>query len=332
MGDIVKEFNMIDLLGLMLPGAFLTIIFGQELGAWATLRDFWGTDNCTGVISVIILVGGYFVGMLLHEMGDLLEKILWLNPLTNPRMYAALATGLNDRYNELCNGKNAPKDNPWKHPILEYALLCLGPSFVVFFVFSVFLIISDCAVRIWNLVFFAAIYILILVLTLLLKNRWNAKWNTLQAICKNDSYLMYIAAKKRASDGEMKSIITSKLDLFEGFRTMVRNIFVALCILVLYAKYFLGTQNHDSVIISAVRTITNSSFWLHVLFLTSAILLLRYWHFSYLKYKYCYEEIVFHSDKDDEKNEKSIQCPICSACAERKPSDDKKQEARPVHD
>lgn len=133
MGDIVKEFNMIDLLGLMLPGAFLTIIFGQELGAWATLRDFWGTGNCTGVISVIILVGGYFVGMLLHEMGDLLEKILWLNPLTNPRMYAALATGLSDRYNELCNDENAPKDNPRKHPILDYALLCLGPSFVVFF-------------------------------------------------------------------------------------------------------------------------------------------------------------------------------------------------------
>lgn len=324
MGDIVKEFNMIDLLGLMLPGAFLTIIFGQELGAWATLWDFWGIDNCIGVISVIILVGGYFVGMLLHEIGDLLEKIMWLNPLTNPRMYAALDTGLNDRYNELCNGENAPKDDHRKHPILDYALLCLGPSFVTFFVFSVFPIISDCAVRFWNLVYFVVTYILILIVTLFLKKHWNAQWKTLRGICENDGYLMYIAAKKRASEGESKNSITRKLDLFEGFRTMVRNIFVALCILLIYAKYFSGMESRDSIITSAVSTIYNSSFLLHVLFFVSAILLLRYWHFSYLKYKYCYEEIVFHSGKDDEKDEKPIQCPICSACAERKLSDKKK--------
>lgn len=322
MGDIVKEFNMIDLLGLMLPGAFITIIFGQEFGVWAMLRDFFGSDNCIGSISVIILVGGYVVGMLLHEIGDLLEKILWLNPLTNPRLYAARATGLDAKYNELQNGESVSERNRGNHQIRNCIAYWLGPGVVLFFVFFAFGVALNHAKWLWFSVAFVIQCILICVLNKWIRNSWfpcksneqDSAWNTLRDICGDDARLMYIAARKRAVEGSLKNSFTRKLDLFDGFRAMARNIFVALCILLIYAKYPAGSKTCTNTISQVVKTVYNQNVLLCALFFVSAVLLLRYWHFSYLKYKYCYEEIVFHSDEDEDKKEKTVQCPICAVC------------------
>lgn len=35
MNDIIKEFNMISLLGILLPGALLVALFGTEFEVWS---------------------------------------------------------------------------------------------------------------------------------------------------------------------------------------------------------------------------------------------------------------------------------------------------------
>ena len=37
MGDIAKEFNMVDFIGMLIPGFLVTMLFSYEFGGWAAL-------------------------------------------------------------------------------------------------------------------------------------------------------------------------------------------------------------------------------------------------------------------------------------------------------
>ena len=85
MGDFIKELNIIDFLGIMLPGSsFLLLINYTELQTLTGLQ-FTAADT------VFLLVGGYIVGSLFHEIWDILEKWLWKCSDLDPKTYAAAA-------------------------------------------------------------------------------------------------------------------------------------------------------------------------------------------------------------------------------------------------
>lgn len=319
MGDIVKEFNMIDFLGMLLPGSLLMLLFGEEFGLWYMLKDFFGDENCIGTITVVVIIGGYAIGMLLHEIGDLLEKILWINPLVNPRSYAAISTRLYVQYENYENrGKEIERFYDKKNRVIARLSAILGTSFIIWLMCLTFpkyklVLISLGIVAI--VLSITAPYIIRFLITLLgIEMAESAYKNTpeyiLQAICKDDTFLMYTAANNKATKSDIKSNISRKLNLFDGFRTMARNIFVAFCILQIYS-------NHSNGIISSlIDNIHNSQTYLHLLYLILLVLLLRYWHFSYLKYKYCYEELVYAAKKDTNSDPpKPTQCPCCAAVA-----------------
>lgn len=317
MGDIVKEFNMIDFLGMLLPGSLLMLLFGEEFGVWCILKDFFGDENCIGTITVVVIIGGYAIGMLLHEMGDLLEKILWINPLANPRSYAAISTRLYVQYENYENrGKEIERFHDKKNRIIAKISAILGTSFIIWLMCLAFpnyklLLISLGIVAIVSSIITPYI-VQLLIKTLGIEMTESAYKDSpeciLQAICNDDSFLMYTAASNKTTKSDIKSNISRKLNLFDGFRTMARNIFVAFCILQLYS-------NHSNGIISSlIGNIHNSQTYLHLLYLILLVLLLRYWHFSYLKYKYCYEELVYAAKKDANPDPpKSTHCPCCAA-------------------
>lgn len=93
MTDIIKEFNMISLLGILLPGALLTAQFGTEFDLWSNASVYFGVTLGTGLVSTILIIAGYAFGTLLHELGDLMEKLLWSSKLLSPRTYAAIRSG-----------------------------------------------------------------------------------------------------------------------------------------------------------------------------------------------------------------------------------------------
>lgn len=93
MTDIIKEFNMIDVLGILLPGALLTALFGTEFGLWARISLYFGVTLTTGMVSAILIIAGFAFGCLLHELGDLVEKFLWSSKLLSPKTYEAIRSG-----------------------------------------------------------------------------------------------------------------------------------------------------------------------------------------------------------------------------------------------
>lgn len=94
MSDFIKEFNMIDFMGMIFPGSVTVLLFGAETGLWYKMEKLWGAAPEMVAKLVFIIVIGYFAGMLLHEVGDILEHLTGWNTPLNSRGWAAVVTGL----------------------------------------------------------------------------------------------------------------------------------------------------------------------------------------------------------------------------------------------
>ena len=78
MGDFIKDLNIIDFLGMLLHGAFVALCLSiQHPGAWQILETAIGCELSLSLRITVVLVVGYVIGMLLHELGDRMEKCLW---------------------------------------------------------------------------------------------------------------------------------------------------------------------------------------------------------------------------------------------------------------
>ena len=71
MGDFIKDLNIIDFLGMLLPGAFVALCLSiQHPGAWQILETAIGCELSLSLRITVVLVVGYVIGMLLHELGS----------------------------------------------------------------------------------------------------------------------------------------------------------------------------------------------------------------------------------------------------------------------
>ena len=70
MGDFIKDLNIIDFLGMLLPGAFVALCLSiQHPGAWQILETAIGCELSLSLRITVVLVVGYVIGMLLHRVG-----------------------------------------------------------------------------------------------------------------------------------------------------------------------------------------------------------------------------------------------------------------------
>lgn len=330
MGDIAKEFNMVDFIGMLIPGFLVTMLFSYEFGGWAALDLCFGTDVGALTKIIIFTISGYVVGMLFHEVGDVLEKMLWKNYIVNPRTYAAYNTKLIDRYGGIINDKvPSPKDNSTFMRIL-FCIISLG-STVPFALVCCFAFQSLPCVWILFCVFYSVVAIINSLIQLGIepnvfasnvqceKNVEPTCTNTNTAssdptgektpeieeaidatdptknknliptiisICNNDAMLMNMAVLMAGSNENVRKETIRKRNLFDGFRTMARNGFLVGAFLRIYAGQ---TTGNLSVILSKIEGNCVYSAIVHIGLI---ILLVRYWHYSYLKYKYCYEDVL----------------------------------------
>lgn len=197
MGDFIKDLNIIDFLGMLLPGS-LYIMAARNFLPVNKLLEYFGDDPGTAVYVTFLLVGGYVIGMIFHEIGDLLEKLIFKVEFFDPRTYAAKRTGLRDH---LVTDKNMKEEA------------------------------------------------------------------ALRAIRKGDS--TYFAVINGVTD-------VRKRNLFEGFRTMARNLLLVLILIFFHLKVLDGAETLQRI------------FYLII----CVVLFLRYYHYSYLKFKYSYEEYL----------------------------------------
>ena len=58
MKDLIKEFSMLDLLGMIFPGSVLMVLICADCGVWPVVEGFVGEAMMTAVKTVVILFGG----------------------------------------------------------------------------------------------------------------------------------------------------------------------------------------------------------------------------------------------------------------------------------
>lgn len=302
MGEIVKELNMIDFLGMILPGSLFLLLFGGETELWTGLENYLGGDVAMGAKLLILVLGGYIIGMLLHELGDLAEKLLWFNPLYNPRTYAAISTGFYRTYCLDSHGIGKISGMEKKKCSLAMMFFLPIPFFAIIW-FSLFggkvLLIS----HIFLLIIFLIAHCGLTVLCPKIIKRFvktNASkviiseaeagdatppdaWKATLAICRDDAYLLQHSVTAYNEEAGQRNMVR-KRNLFDGFRAMARNLFIAVGICRVYS------ENTGGAMSELLENIKRNRAFEFLLYIALLVLIIRYWHYSFLKFKYCYED------------------------------------------
>lgn len=314
MGDFIKELTVIDFLGILFPGAAFLLLINYSVVGQMTGLEFTAADT------VLLLAGGYLLGSLVHEVGDLLEKFLWQFPGLDPRVYAARRVSL-----DTAQGKNN-----LKKVIQEDIGYCIdstdkesdmktGQAFfqgfifggLLYLIFPVFDICWDFGLC-WSSLWGAAS---------LLFNEWGQESKRKNIESQGDKNLNDGQPAPDSSENSGKSqneesksscflfdynwiqsvnpMIQTKMVnkenynkrvLFDGFHAMMRNLCLMAALLNLYSE----GAGIDPVLITFIGRYTKLHEQSCMVMATVLILLMmvRYAHYSYLKYKYSYENFI----------------------------------------
>lgn len=298
MGDFIKDLNIIDFLGMLLPGAFVALCLSiQHPGAWQILETAIGCELSLSLRITVVLVVGYVIGMLLHELGDRMEKCLWLVPVLNPRLYAARTTKLWKR-----EAENVDRTIQWDETsshtfrksvksVWKEWKMCVFSPLVVAAVITVLLVAAHMLPLEWGAILGIALAVVLYVTDVyMLRDRFPTDSG-------DEGYT--IKAMRRVLEGDAEYYSHAKQDkesqrkrnLFDGFRSSARNLFLAFIFLHAYTSA--GEGELGSLIQTQMAKLPVRC----VVYGTMLLMLIRYWHYSYLKFKYCYEDNVFERNR-----------------------------------
>lgn len=112
MKDYIKELNIIDFLGITVPGTLLVLLITGDNTALLLWHDYFGSDATVWVRGTFLLIAGYLAGMLLHEIGDCLEKGTWCFHPLDPKAYAANAVGAQKIEDAMVRANLLAEDRP----------------------------------------------------------------------------------------------------------------------------------------------------------------------------------------------------------------------------
>lgn len=298
MGDFIKDLNIIDFLGMLLPGAFVALCLSiQHPGAWQILETAIGCELSLSLRITVVLVVGYVIGMLLHELGDRLEKCLWLVPVLNPRLYAARTTKLWKQ-----EAENVDPTIQWDETsshtfrksvksVWKEWKMCVFSPLVVAAVITVLLVAAHMLPLEWGAILGIALAVVLYVTDVyMLRDRFPTGSG-------DEGYT--IKAMRRVLEGDAEYYSHAKQDkesqrkrnLFDGFRSSARNLFLAFIFLHAYTSA--GEGELGSLIQTQMAKLPVRC----VVYGAMLLMLIRYWHYSYLKFKYCYEDNVFERNR-----------------------------------
>ncbi len=304
MGDFIKELNIIDFLGIMLPGSLLILLLSMDHTSMtsAVYIGYFGEACSEGIKITLLLVGGYIVGMLVHELGDQIEKQLWKIRCIDPKTYAAKVVGVDSIYENLItnpNGRLANTANnsgrqccnPWdylkdrygiKRLFNKYSIKALTGLFLFSIILSWLLIFVYVKTNWCELAGGILPSIMVLIAALLIIG-------VIDLICRNEK------REKIDHIRELNPVIQSQLvnkgnyqkrQVFDGFHVTMRNLLIVISVVEFYAYSFLDT---DSKLYELLQNLSEYSIAGLIVF---GLMFVRYYHYSYLKYKYSFENYL----------------------------------------
>ena len=295
MRDFFKELNIIDILGIGVPGCLLVLLLGGDQTAellW--MAQFQYHPLAFGIVLIAV---GSLAGMLIQELGDMIEKGLWLIPWLNPKIYAAHAVGI-DRIDH-----KKLKQHKYKAPGKDLALFLKWVCGII----SVLVVI--CAAGVFPFTMWKAAHVtdnsvwvrfpawlglLPLVIPVIAIIRWYKPITKLESsdlakikvICQANPYIQ----TKLADHGN-----TSKRTLFDGWRFVMRNLLLVFAItnLICLWKPLDLYRRIATTMVGTEGAMTGNLFWLTLIVSSVvAIMMVRYFHYAFLRYKYSLEDYI----------------------------------------
>lgn len=302
MTEFFKELNIIDILGIGVPGCLLVLLLGGD----QTAALLWADQFQGNVLAfaVLLLVAGSLAGMLIQELGDLIEKGLWLIPCLDPKFYAANAVNSTDltKVKEKVEKHTCAEPGKWERLLAQSfsavaALLVVGCAVALLPVaIWTAAAAADDAVwfdpkAMWGLWPLAAM----LMTVLLLRPKVAFKDDAIKTVRNANPYIQTCLV----GHGN-----TSKRTLFDGWRFVMRNLILVLAVtnLVSLWKPLDLYRKIAVMMVSDNGSMTGNLFL--VTFLASCVIclmLVRYYHYAYLRYKYSLENFMRLDDDNAKK-------------------------------
>lgn len=324
MTDVIKELNIIDFLGIIVPGCILVLLITGDHTALLLWQDYFGSEATVFIKGAFLLIAGYLAGMVLHEIGDLIEKGMWCFHTLDPKAYAANAVGAEkiedamvaagmlgeDRSEQTCACVISPK--------LKGTLGCLGMLAVLFFSSFGFCLAMNSSLRVCensgNASVGAKAYIGVLIILALcvgiitamafsFKSRSGKNticpqhthnvWKAIHNICVLNPQIQTYLANHGTH---------SKQTMFDSFRHVMRNLLI--CIAITNAcSIWRPVDVYRDIAVFFLRQVNRQQdfYWLCLWFaLIVMVMLIRYNHFAFLRYKYGFENFLEKANKPDE--------------------------------
>ncbi len=306
MKDLIKEFSMLDLLGMIFPGSVLMVLICAECGAWPMIEHFVGSGMMSGVKTVVILFGGYALGMLLHDIGDMVERMLWQIPVFNPKVAVLL-------YNRDASlfrfAPFQPEEARAHRGFSGRFQLIVGVSPPYAFMSALrlaFLFYIEWNLHITMQSFFltaGAVTAIFIILTLAGKLFWEDQYKNTdllpyqEIVGKSEQVFSQKQTEYKFKTSGKTDGAASKVNLFDGFRAMARNLLVGVFIAYIWAHFSSG------IFYQLFFTVFSSMFAAVCFYFVLLLLLIRYWRYSFLQYKYIYEDMAYMDGQQAEKAE-----------------------------
>lgn len=303
MTEFFKELNIIDILGIGVPGCLLVLLLGGD----QTAALLWA-DQFQGNIlafAALLLVAGSLAGMLIQELGDMIEKGLWLIPWLDPKFYAANAVNTEDlNLDEL-------KHHGYKEPhgassFMTKAVCLIGALLVVccataLLPTALLRSLPNASADIWAdksvLQGLWPLPVAAIAATLFcnkLPGRKKDEWANLKAIRDANPYIQ----TRLVGHGN-----TSKRTLFDGWRFVMRNLIIVLAVINLISLWKpvdLYRQLAQLLVTSGGDATDNLCRLTLITACVICLMLVRYYHYAYLRYKYSLENYIRMIAGDEE--------------------------------
>ena len=295
MSDFFKELNIIDILGICLPGCLLVLLLGGD----QTAQLLWTAqfqDNALAFGIMLITVGS-IAGMLIQELGDMVEKGLWLVPWLDPKRYAACAVNIGPIDQADMDSHKYPLPTGLTAVVLKW--LCGIVSLLVVIFTSCLFPVSmwKAACQSNSAAWFG----------------WAACWGLLPLFATIGASIFYTRAYSRKPAAEKLKIDairlanpyiqtrltghgnTNKRTLFDGWRFVMRNLLWvwAIANLVnLWKPLDLYCRIAGSMVAEG-GNMTGNLFRLTLMAsIAISLMLVRYYHYAFLRYKYSLEDYM----------------------------------------
>ena len=295
MKDFFKELNIIDILGIGIPGCLLVLLLGGDQTAellW--MEQFQNHPLAFGIVLIAI---GSIVGMLIQELGDMIEKGLWLITWLDPKVYAACAVNIESIDKSEMDNHKYPVPTGNTATVLKR--VCGITAFLVVLCASVVFPFSMWhAARATNNTAWidwpAWLGLIPLIVTAAVAYRYTKVFSG-----KTQDEKEKIESIRLANPYIQTRLVdhgnTSKRTLYDGWRFVMRNLILVFAISNLVCLWK-PLDFYRQVAVNMVAA--NGSMTFDLFLLTSiisialALMLVRYFHYAFLRYKYSLEDYM----------------------------------------